>query len=1041
MARDEVPHAIGLPRLDRYAAQHEIARGGMGRVLEATDLRLSRTVALKEALTTDPEALARFARETSITARLEHPAIVPLYDAGTSADGTPFYVMRKISGHPLADLVAASGSLSDRLALVGHVVTAAQAIAHAHARGVLHRDLKPTNILVGDFGQTVVIDWGLAKIIGEAERAVDAAAIPNSTETRAGAVLGTPGYMPAEQIQGSEVDARCDVYALGATLFYVLARSAPHAGTSVEELLRRAAHEPARSIADVEPAVPRDLAVIINKALAFAADDRYRDAGELAADLQRFLAGQLVAARHYSTTERLVRFVRKHLVATIAVALLLVGAAVATSRIVAANRETEAALTHAVIEQRATATALDQLRLTHARSLLTTNPTAAIALVKPLAVSPHWREVRAIAHEALTRGATWTTPGPLDPRTIAVAGGHAAVTGLDGSVWLVDLERRTSSLLTTLSPRSTHVVFAAPSTLIAHDNTRALSYSLPDVTPRELPLTGSLGRLVAAAGRVFAIHNGEVVVVELASGSVRALGIADARDLVASPDGTWLAVARASGLLLLEVASGATTQFAGSIPSLQDWSAGSASLVAAIDDELVRIAGFPTPVVVERRPLAGVVRALADQSGLVALTSQGIERTNQDPYLIPVPASYFMFGLTGDDVPVIGSEDGQIILATGARSTRLRGPLPRLTRLSTSADHIVAAGNGRIAVWATRPLVPARIPVDDPAVLVRGAGQSVVLVGVDSVTWVDFVRGSVQTRSAPLGIPLVSTSRTGDPLVILTKGDRNAPAYIASSVGPTLTPMAGPIGAVAVTDSSLVIERGPGAVEERDFATNTTRILAEGTGLAVGLESAGTWRGIWWEDGTYWRQRGAASPELAELGPPALSALLPDGTVIAALTDRLMIWRSGSRPTVLARLPQAVVDLAAFRAHVLIELADRRIARVDLTSGAIAFVDAQGPLASISATAELALAIGGRDPSLIDVAGNLAWPSGIPETMLATLTEDARGIVAVVSDHSLAKTVARWPLALPTNPFALVDWLRQLTNATAQDEPGSLVWP
>src|SRR5690606_30104943 len=148
-----------MPPSDRYALGPEIARGGMGRVVEATDTLLGRVVALKEVLTMDADVLRRFARETRITARLEHPSIVPLHEAGMTAAGAPYYVMRKISGRPLEQLVAAAGTLNQRLVLVPHIVASAQAIAHAHERGIVHRDIKPSNILVGELGETIVIDW------------------------------------------------------------------------------------------------------------------------------------------------------------------------------------------------------------------------------------------------------------------------------------------------------------------------------------------------------------------------------------------------------------------------------------------------------------------------------------------------------------------------------------------------------------------------------------------------------------------------------------------------------------------------------------------------------------------------------------------------------------------------------------------------------------------------------------------------------------------------------------------------------------------
>src|SRR5262249_54581696 len=160
------------------------------------DTMLGRTVALKEVLTLDPDVLRRFAREVRITARLEHPSIVPVHDAGSSSGGAPYYVMRKISGRPLERLVATAATLNQRLVLIPHVVAAAQAVAHAHERGIAHRDIKPSNILVGELGETILIDWGLAKVIGEADEPL--AGMPDddldAIKTRAGIVFGTPGF-------------------------------------------------------------------------------------------------------------------------------------------------------------------------------------------------------------------------------------------------------------------------------------------------------------------------------------------------------------------------------------------------------------------------------------------------------------------------------------------------------------------------------------------------------------------------------------------------------------------------------------------------------------------------------------------------------------------------------------------------------------------------------------------------------------------------------------------------------------------------------
>ncbi|HMG23955.1 MAG TPA: protein kinase, partial [Kofleriaceae bacterium] len=343
----------------RYQLGGEIARGGMGRVVDAMDTRLGRSVAFKEALTADSDALRRFEREIRITARLEHPSIVPVHDAGESRSGTPFYVMRKVSGRPLEKLVAAADTLGERLALIPHIVDSAQAIAHAHERGVVHRDIKPSNILVGELGETVVIDWGLAKVIGEPDDHDHATPRPlvdldDTLKTRAGIVYGTPGFMAPEQLRGAPVDERCDVYALGATLYHLLARTPPHHAKTADEMMKAAVAAPPTPIRELVSGVPPDLSTIVDKALAHDPTTRYQDARALAADLQRFLTGQLVASHHYTPREKLIRLIRNNRGVSAAIAVLIVLGTAAVIRIyIERNRADRAA--HVAETQRAEA--------------------------------------------------------------------------------------------------------------------------------------------------------------------------------------------------------------------------------------------------------------------------------------------------------------------------------------------------------------------------------------------------------------------------------------------------------------------------------------------------------------------------------------------------------------------------------------------------------------------------------------------------------------------------------------------------------------
>jgi len=213
----------------RYRIIGEHGRGGLGRVTRAHDLELGRDVAIKELLSRAPLGEVRFLREALITARLEHPGIVPVHEAGRWPDGTPFYAMKLVSGRPLRDLIAERTTVDARITLLHHVIAVADAIAYAHDRNIIHRDLKPGNVIVGAFGETIVIDWGLAKDLTVAEPA-DIGSLPlvggrDSDLTSAGTVLGTPAYMAPEQARGEHVDQRADVFAIGAMLWgAVLAR-------------------------------------------------------------------------------------------------------------------------------------------------------------------------------------------------------------------------------------------------------------------------------------------------------------------------------------------------------------------------------------------------------------------------------------------------------------------------------------------------------------------------------------------------------------------------------------------------------------------------------------------------------------------------------------------------------------------------------------------------------------------------------------------------------------------------------------------------
>jgi len=297
------PKSVALDS-SRYELAGEHARGGLGRILHGRDVLLDRPVAVKELLRGGDEAEARFIREALITARLQHPSIVPVHDFGRTPSGRPFYTMRMISGRSLAETIRRTQTLEQRLALLPHVIAVANAMAYAHERRVIHRDLKPSNILIGPFGETVVVDWGLATDLNEVNRG----SRPGSTAyeiaaaglTTSGAVLGTPEYMPAEQAEGRTVDERADVYAIGAILYHLLTAAPPYRGKNSKEVLANLVKREPMPIEILESGIPKELAAIVRTAMARDQRDRYSTAKELADDLERFRTGQRVSAHSYS---------------------------------------------------------------------------------------------------------------------------------------------------------------------------------------------------------------------------------------------------------------------------------------------------------------------------------------------------------------------------------------------------------------------------------------------------------------------------------------------------------------------------------------------------------------------------------------------------------------------------------------------------------------------------------------------------------------------------------------------------------------------
>ena len=359
----------------RYVLLGEHGRGGLGRVLRAHDRELGRDVAVKELLARGDLDEVRFLREVLITARLEHPGIVPIHEAGRWPDGTPFYAMKLVAGRSLHDLIAERATVEARIDLLHHVIAVTDAIAYAHGRGIIHRDLKPANVIVGDFGETIVIDWGLAKDLASSDEptVAEGSLPPGQPEdlTRVGSVLGTPAYMSPEQKRGAPVDRRTDVYAIGTMLWELCAieKTPPADARARRRLLHRAG-------------IDDDLATIIEKARDPDADRRYHDAEELAADLKAFKSGVRISARSYSLFAMLAHWTRRHralaVSASAALALIIIGTLLFVRNIASERDRADASEVVATRARSSAESSLDELTLNHAELLLTKDPSAAV---------------------------------------------------------------------------------------------------------------------------------------------------------------------------------------------------------------------------------------------------------------------------------------------------------------------------------------------------------------------------------------------------------------------------------------------------------------------------------------------------------------------------------------------------------------------------------------------------------------------------------------------------------------------------------------
>jgi serine/threonine protein kinase/formylglycine-generating enzyme required for sulfatase activity len=364
------------PPATRYVRGAELNSGGMGEIHRVADPLLERRLVVKRmhddanlasasrgpTPRSDDKSLGRFLEEAKITARLDHPYIVPVHDIGLDASGRVYFAMKHVRGEDLRrifDRIHAGDSEWSITRGVQVMLKICEAMAYAHVKGVIHRDLKPGNVMVGKFGEVYVMDWGLARILGEhdtkdlriredtsasamqserrAKHAATGATPDSPLITMDGDVMGTPAYMPLEQAEGniSAIGPRADIYAVGAMLYHLLAGTMPYAekGESVSQrvIWQRVKSRPPRPLHELAPDAPAELTAIVEKAMARDASDRYPDMKALAADLQAYLDVKVVSAYETGAIAELKKWVQRNPALSAAAAALVLVLAGATT--------------------------------------------------------------------------------------------------------------------------------------------------------------------------------------------------------------------------------------------------------------------------------------------------------------------------------------------------------------------------------------------------------------------------------------------------------------------------------------------------------------------------------------------------------------------------------------------------------------------------------------------------------------------------------------------------------------------------------------
>jgi hypothetical protein len=1070
-AADSEPPVRPTIPLDRYRLGNELGRGGMGRVVEAFDTQLGRTVALKEVLTKGTHR--RFAREIHITARLEHASIVPLYDSGINMDGKPYYVMRKVSGKPLDEMVARCKDLDERLTLLPRLLSAIEAVAHAHSRGVIHRDIKPQNILLAELGETVVIDWGLAKVVGEEEEANTDTHEPSagdSLQTQIGSVFGTPGFMAPEQARGEALDTQGDVYALGATLYQLLSGEPPVRGVSATEVMDKTRTHDIRPLAETAAGAPPELVAIATKALAFDPNNRYRDAGELGEDVRRFLDGRLVAAHDYTKRQKLARFARRYrgVLSVIAIAAVAVAvmAWIGVHRIITerdaatdARKQADEGRKEALDARDRLVERNDALIVMQARTMLETNPTEAIAILKQLpAQSPRLDEARGIASAAAVRGATYamqTTTELALQAEMSEDGRYLLQVSHDGMVRVFDLDLRRLIVSRSFGRLSRAEWVAGGKLLVTNRKAPSVIFDPKAGTVEQLAWPAiDIGYPTAAGDRFLAkLADGRAAMFDIPTRTMMAIPFEDTVEATTlSPDGSFYAV---SSRKLIVVYDRDGKELTRKVAHISIAMASRARTLAVISEgkafELVldpkpTWTDIPVTDTVMWMSYRGRELALFTGAGDIAAWNGGPKTFRRGTFDRVGP----MMREGGDEVLVWLRDDGKLgwIGNLGRGSVGIPGAAKR-SRLAVrpGVPRMAVVGDGQVIVYDLGLILPQRIPgksfmkavfVDEGTLLIMREVQAPMEwydIATKQITPLDYNEMHlpiVMDVDVELGRVLLREEHSprGPRYIMLRKGNPK-PEVVVEGSKPWARLVMGNGLVYGLGDAQVFAKIGnePGRAIAKVDGVSTHGVGIGPNQFAAQSSTGEIIRGD--------IRTGATERIRVPTGIEGFLASDGKGRVLIVEDNRLMIW--DGQVSEIAKFDQRVEGIFGIGGGLAIQVGrERSLHYLELKAGATPhrlLSDSSSP-PTFATNGKLIAGVGvGREVTLVELPSRAKWTLPVLANARDGIGLSPNGqLLFQQSDSGLLV----WRIPRIGHDFAA--WLDDRTNAV-MDKDGVLTWP